>query len=112
VPVKEVADPDLYIGEKVVEEAGTAPSSTSVTRRVYDPKGKLLYDNTWYSSYQGEKQIVLVGTKPKPPPKPKPKPKSEPQVVDPSTFPSLAPTGPTDTTGSTDSSGTTGAGGF
>ena len=32
-----------------------------------------LYDNTWYSSYRGEKKIVLVGTKPKPEPEPEPK---------------------------------------
>jgi vancomycin resistance protein YoaR len=103
VPIKEVADPDLFVGQKVVEEVGTAPQSTSVTRKVYDQKGKLLYDNTWYSSYQGEKQIVNVGTKPKP--KPKPKPKAKPQVVDPGSY--LAPTGPTDTTGSTGTTATT-----
>ena len=40
-------------------------------RKVYDENGKLLYDNTWYSSYVGEKAIVRVGTKPKPKPKPK-----------------------------------------
>jgi hypothetical protein len=85
-----------------------------VTRKVYDQKGKLLYDNTWYSSYQGEKQIVNVGTKPKP--KPKPKPKAKPQVVDPGSYlpGTLAPTGPTDTTATTattDTTATTSAGG-
>jgi len=100
VPIKEVPDPDLYVGQKVVEQAGSAPQSTSVTRRVYDPKGKLLYDNTWYSSYQGDKQIVNVGTKPKPKPKPKPKAKVGDQSTN---LPvTLAPTGPTDTTGTTD----------
>ena len=94
VPVKEVPDPDLQKGKRVVEESGSAPLSTSVTRKVYDQKGKLLYDNTWYSSYQGEKEIVNVGTKPKP--KPKPKPKAD----DPSTY---LPTDlvPTDSTGTT-----------
>ncbi len=80
VPVKLVPDPELLKGTRVVEENGSPPLSTSVTRRVFDPKGKLLYENTWYSSYQGEKEIVHVGTKPKPKPKPKP------QVVDPSTY--------------------------
>ena len=68
-----------------------------MTRKVYDSKGKLLYDNTWYSSYQGEKEIVNVGTKPKP----KPKPKPTPTATDPSTYlpTELAPTDttPTDT---------------
>ncbi len=64
---------------------GLGATRTSVTRRVYDEKGKLLYDNTWYSSYVGEKTIVRVGTKPKPKP------------VDPSTFlpPELVPGGTT-----------------
>ena len=39
---------------------------------------KLLYDDVWYSSYRGEKKIVLVGTKPKPKPKPKPKAEEKP----------------------------------
>ena len=67
--------PQLLKGEKVIEESGSPPLATSVTRRVYDQKGKLLYENTWYSSYVGEKEKVRVGTKK--PPKPK---------VDPSTF--------------------------
>jgi len=77
VPTQIIKDPKLPKGQKVVEESGSAPLSTSVTRRVYDQDGKLLYENTWYSSYQGEKEVVRVGTK-----KPKPKPKP----VDPSTF--------------------------
>jgi vancomycin resistance protein YoaR len=72
VPIKLVKDPTLQKGKRVVEEQGSAPLATSVTRRVYDEKGKLLYENTWYSSYQGEKELVRVGTKPKPKPKPKP----------------------------------------
>ena len=80
VPVKLVPDPELLKGKRVVEENGSPPLSTSVTRRVYDAKGKLLYENTWSSSYQGEKEIVHVGTKPKP------KPKPAPQTVDPSTY--------------------------
>ncbi|HKP17102.1 MAG TPA: VanW family protein [Gaiellaceae bacterium] len=70
VPVKLIKDPSLEKGTRVVEEGGSPPLATSVTRRVYSEKGKLLYENTWYSSYQGEKQVVLVGTKPKPKPKP------------------------------------------
>jgi hypothetical protein len=55
----------------VVADGGSSPLSTSVNRKVYDAKGNLLYDDTWYSSYRGEKKIILVGTKPKPEPKPK-----------------------------------------
>jgi vancomycin resistance protein YoaR len=68
-------DPSLYRGQRVVAASGSSPLSTSVRRRVYDAKGNLLYDNVWYSSYRGEKRIILVGTKPKPEPKPEPKPK-------------------------------------
>jgi vancomycin resistance protein YoaR len=68
-------DPTIAKGRRVVADAGSSPLATSVRRRVYDAKGSLLYDNTWYSSYRGEKKIVLVGTKPKPKPEPKPEPK-------------------------------------
>jgi vancomycin resistance protein YoaR len=70
VPVKLVKDPTLQKGKRVVEHQGSPPLSTSVTRKVYDEKGKLLYDNTWYSSYVGDKSIIRVGTKPKPKPVP------------------------------------------
>jgi vancomycin resistance protein YoaR len=77
VPTVITKDPKLEKGKKVVDEVGSPPLSTSVTRRVYDAGGKLLYENTWYSSYVGEKEKVRIGTKPKPKPKPK---------IDPSTF--------------------------
>ncbi len=73
-------DPSLYRGQRVVAESGSSPLSTSVRRRVYNAKGNLLYDNSWYSSYRGEKKVVLVGTKPKPEPKPEPTPKAEEDV--------------------------------
>ena len=59
-------DPTIAKGRRVVADPGSSPLATSVHRRVYDAQGKLLYDNVWYSSYRGEKKIVLVGTKPKP----------------------------------------------
>jgi hypothetical protein len=40
-----------------------------VRRLVYTSSGALLYDNTWYSSYRGEKRVVRVGTKEKVEPK-------------------------------------------
>jgi vancomycin resistance protein YoaR len=74
VPEKIVKDPALLVGERVVDHQGSPPLSTSVNRKVYDENGKLLYDNTWYSSYVGDKSIIRVGTKKKPKPKPKQKP--------------------------------------
>jgi vancomycin resistance protein YoaR len=65
-PTKETKDPDLWVGEKVVDDPGSSSLATSVSRKVYDADGKLLYDNTWYSSYRGNYQLIRVGTKPKP----------------------------------------------
>jgi vancomycin resistance protein YoaR len=70
-PVKHEPDPSLNEGETVVEDSGEPSRSTSVRRLVYAAGGSLLYDNTWYSSYQAEPKVVLVGTKPKPKPKPR-----------------------------------------
>jgi uncharacterized protein YabE (DUF348 family) len=69
-PVKKVADPALLAGEKVVEETGQPPRTTSVRRKVYDATGKLIYDSTFYSSYRGEPTVLRVGTKPNPKPEP------------------------------------------
>jgi vancomycin resistance protein YoaR len=65
-PVKKILDPDLYVGERVVEELGQPSRSVSVRRRVYEKGGDLLYDATWYSSYLAEPKVVRVGTKPVP----------------------------------------------
>jgi vancomycin resistance protein YoaR len=68
-PVERTADPTLLVGERVVEATGEPPRSIKVTRRVYLASGELLYDETWSTNYRGEKRLVRVGTKPKPPPK-------------------------------------------
>jgi vancomycin resistance protein YoaR len=65
-PLKRIPDPTLFKGETVLEDSGEPSRSTSVRRLVYTPAGKLLYDNTWYSSYRGEDRIVRVGTKERP----------------------------------------------
>ncbi len=91
VPVKETDDPTLAKGKRVTDEFGAPPRETSVHRLVYDPEGKLLYDNTWKSYYVGEPSLVRVGTK-EPPKKPV---KKKPKAGDPTT---TAPTGPTVTT--------------
>jgi vancomycin resistance protein YoaR len=74
-PVKRILDPMLEKGKTVIDQYGSPSRSTSVTRRVYSPKGKLMYDATWYSSYRGEYQVIRVGTK-----EPKPEPKQEPKA--------------------------------
>lgn len=71
VPVKRVRDRTLFKGKTVVEEEGSQPSRTSVTRTIYGEDGKLIRTETWNTSYKGETRIVRVGTKPK---KPKPAP--------------------------------------
>jgi hypothetical protein len=58
----------MFKGEKVVEQYGAPPRSTSVTRRVYAPDGTLMYDTTWSSYYMGEPTIVRLGTKTRPAP--------------------------------------------
>ncbi|HVV60051.1 MAG TPA: VanW family protein [Gaiellaceae bacterium] len=62
-PVQKEKDPDLPVGQKRVVDYGTPSTSTSVRRRVYAPDGKLLSDQTWYSSYVAEPKIVEIGTK-------------------------------------------------
>jgi len=64
--IKRILDPKLYVGEQVVEEFGSPSRSVSVGRLVYDKKGRILYDNTWYSTYVSEPKVVRVGTKAKP----------------------------------------------
>jgi vancomycin resistance protein YoaR len=64
--VKKILDPKLYVGEQVVEEPGSPSRSVSVRRLVYDKRGRLLYEGTWYSSYVSEPKVVRVGTKPRP----------------------------------------------
>jgi vancomycin resistance protein YoaR len=90
-PTQWVKDPTLAKGTKVIPEAGSPPLSTSVHRKVYSADGKLLYDNTWYSRYDGEKRVIHIGTKK--PAKP------------------TGPSGPTGPTGPSGPSGPTGASG-
>jgi vancomycin resistance protein YoaR len=69
VPWKRIDDATMFRGEKVVEQYGTPPRSTSIRRRVFAPDGRLMYDTTWRSYYVGEPTVVRVGTKPRPKPK-------------------------------------------
>jgi vancomycin resistance protein YoaR len=67
-PVQKTVDATLKPGEVVVDDSGVPAQSTSVERKVYSRSGKLLSDQTWYSSYRAEPKIVRVG--PKKPKKP------------------------------------------
>ena len=56
-------DPTLKPGQVVVDDPGVPAQSTSVERKVYAPSGKLLSDETWYSSYRSMPKLVRVGPK-------------------------------------------------
>jgi vancomycin resistance protein YoaR len=71
-PVKKTVDPSLGPGEKVVDDSGVPAMSTSVTRDVYAASGKLLYHDTWYSSYRAEPKLVRLGPKKEKPAKQQP----------------------------------------
>jgi vancomycin resistance protein YoaR len=58
--VKKMVDPALDPGEIAVDDYGEPARSTSVTRKVYDASGRMLYDDTWYSSYRAEPKLVRV----------------------------------------------------
>jgi vancomycin resistance protein YoaR len=64
-PVQKTVDPSLKPGEVVVDDPGVPAMSTSVTRDVYAPNGKLLHHDTWYSSYRASPKLVSIGPKPK-----------------------------------------------
>ena len=69
---KRIADPNVWSGIEVVEDAGEPSRRTSVTRLVYSKNGNLLAEDTWTSWYRAEPKLVRYGTKarPKPPPPP------------------------------------------
>jgi vancomycin resistance protein YoaR len=73
-PVEKTVDPTLAPGDKVVDDSGVPAMSTSVTRDVYTPAGKLLYHDTWYSSYRAEPKLVRLGPAKEKPAKKKQKP--------------------------------------
>jgi vancomycin resistance protein YoaR len=62
-PVQKTVDATLAPGQVVIDDPGVPAQSTSVERKVYSPAGKLLSDQTWYSSYRAEPKIVRVGPK-------------------------------------------------
>jgi vancomycin resistance protein YoaR len=81
-PIKKTVDPSLKPGEVVVDDPGVPAMSTSVTRDVYAPGGKLLHHDTWYSSYRASPKLVRIGPKPK---KHKPKTQTTQTTTQPAT---------------------------
>ena len=78
---KRVPDPGMWVGEKIIEDAGEPSRRTSVVRRVYSKSGKPLSETTWSSWYRSEPITIRYGTKPRPkapPPPPSPKDKKPP----------------------------------
>jgi vancomycin resistance protein YoaR len=73
-PIEKTVDATLEPGQVEVDDYGAPSQSTSVERKVYSAGGKLLSDQTWYSSYRAEPKIIRVGPK-------KAKPKKEPAVT-------------------------------
>jgi vancomycin resistance protein YoaR len=78
VKVKKTVDPSLKPGEVVVDDPGEPPLTTSVTRKVYAPDGKLLDDDVFTSSYRAAPELERVGPTPKKKAKPAQEPQSQP----------------------------------
>ncbi|HLY93297.1 MAG TPA: VanW family protein [Gaiellaceae bacterium] len=85
IPVQKTVDKTLKPGEMVVDDPGSPPLRTSVTRDVYTKDGKLLYHTTWFSSYRASPKLVRVG--------PKKKPKKPAPATTTTTTPATQPTG-------------------
>jgi vancomycin resistance protein YoaR len=95
VPERRVKDPSLPAGETVVEESGSSPSRTTVIRTIYGPDGRLIDEETWNTSYEGETRVIRVGTKkPEPPPKEPKKKATEPGTTEPPAGSTSPPTQP------------------
>lgn len=79
-PAREVADPGLLKGTKVVEESGIPGHDVTVVR-VVKKNGKIVREDQFSSHYRPKEQVVRVGTKPLPEEKPsKPTTKSVDQT--------------------------------
>jgi uncharacterized protein YabE (DUF348 family) len=79
--VERKPDPNLFVGERVVEFAGEPSRDITVERIVYRG-GEVLYRETWYTHYLAEDKIVRVGTKPVPEPETPPTTETKPKKKD------------------------------
>jgi vancomycin resistance protein YoaR len=89
-PVQKTVDATLAPGTVAVDNYGVPAQTTSVERKVYSSGGKLLSDQTWYSSYTAEPKVIRVG-----PAKPKKAKKKPPAVT--TTTPAVTTTTPVET---------------
>ncbi|MBN2848511.1 MAG: VanW family protein [Coriobacteriia bacterium] len=62
-PVREIPDPDMPVGSKVVEERGVSGRTIVVTRTV-SKGGTVVRTDTFKSVYRPVEEVVRVGTKP------------------------------------------------
>jgi vancomycin resistance protein YoaR len=90
-PVKRVKDPTLPLGTTRLEEYGSSPSRTSVTRTVYGEDGGVIRDETWTTNYRGEARVYRIGTKKPEPVAPPKKPKQPAPPGDETTTPPAQP---------------------
>lgn len=74
--VKRERDPSLFVGERVIVELGEPARAVRVLRTVY-LGDKVLYRETWFTTYRSQPRLVRVGTKPKPVRPPPPPPEEE-----------------------------------
>jgi len=81
-PVQKTIDATLKPGTVAVDDYGVPAQATSVERKVYSADGKLLSDQSWYSSYRAEPKVIRVGPK---------KPKKKPAVTTPTETATTAP---------------------
>jgi hypothetical protein len=104
-PVVRTVDATLAPGTVAVDSYGVPAQTTSVERKVYSASGKLLSDQTWYSSYVAEPKVIRVGPPAKPKPKPKPKPAKKPPAATTTTGTTTTPTTTTSTVTTTPAQG-------
>ena len=62
---REVENPELPAGERVIVQEGMDGFSTTITRYVYDLAGNLVRETTFPSTYFAAVEITEVGTKPR-----------------------------------------------
>jgi vancomycin resistance protein YoaR len=62
-PVREILDPEMPVGSKVVEERGVSGRTIVVTRTV-SKGGTVVRTDTFKSVYRPVEEVVRVGTKP------------------------------------------------
>jgi vancomycin resistance protein YoaR len=63
--VESVPDPTLLVGDRAVIDNGEPSRAVRVKRIVYRGD-EVLYEETWYTSYDAEPKIVRMGTLPRP----------------------------------------------